>query len=75
VLGTGGVSSGHVRLRQAQSEEALREGAFGVPTLVVVGHPGLPPGRRMFFGCDRFEQMAALLGKPWMGPCPPVARL
>jgi len=52
---------------------ALAAGAFGAPTLIVDSER-LPPGERLFFGSDRFEQMAALLGLRWEGPCPPEAR-
>jgi len=49
---------------------ALAAGAFGAPTLIVHSER-LPPDERLFFGSDRFEQMAALLGLRWEGPCPP----
>ena len=55
--------------------EALDAGAFGAPFMVV--QPGNSSssssdvGEEMvFFGSDRFEQMAFSLGLPWHGPNP-----
>ena len=58
-------------------EEAIELGAFGAP-FMVVSKPGLPEGVGgvdgdvpiVFFGSDRFEQMAFTLGLPWVGPDP-----
>ena len=54
------------------TEEVLALGAFGLP--VFVGNPddsesGGGKGE-MFFGSDRFEQLAAHYGLPWLGPVP-----
>ena len=43
-------------------------GAYGAPFIVVSG-PGLDEDM-VFFGSDRFEQMALAMGKPWYGPDP-----
>ncbi|KAL1475468.1 hypothetical protein MTO96_037272 [Rhipicephalus appendiculatus] len=44
-------------------------GAFGAPTIVahVAGKP------EVFFGSDRFEVMAHVMGKKWLGPKPAEA--
>ncbi|KAH6943553.1 hypothetical protein HPB50_024326 [Hyalomma asiaticum] len=44
-------------------------GAFGAPTIVahVAGKP------EVFFGSDRFELMAHVMGKKWLGPKPAEA--
>nr|XP_033781388.1 glutathione S-transferase kappa 1 isoform X2 [Geotrypetes seraphini] len=63
------ISSPEVKNRLRDStEEALNYGAFGMPAIVahVKGTPHL------FFGCDRFELLAHLLGEKWLGPLPPV---
>jgi glutathione S-transferase kappa 1 len=62
--------------------EALKHGAFGVPTIVFPVVQQAEPGsaaaaggsasvsKQMVFGSDRFHIMAQLLGKRWMGPRP-----
>lgn len=58
--------------------EAVTAGAFGSPTMLVYGpFDGSP---LLIFGSDRFEQLAFVLGKRWLGPSPsrieaPVSRL
>ncbi|XP_078507536.1 glutathione S-transferase kappa 1-like isoform X2 [Lissotriton helveticus] len=47
--------------------EALKYGSFGLPT--IVAHVDDKP--HMFFGSDRFELLADLLGEKWMGPVLP----
>jgi DSBA-like thioredoxin domain len=49
------------------TEEALRLGAFGTPFIVLSGE-GIPEDCRVFFGSDRLEHIAAVLGKQWRGP-------
>eukprot|EP00897_Mesotaenium_endlicherianum_P004638 jgi/Mesen1/4201/ME000219S03325 len=69
------------RLKEVTAE-AVRMGAYGVPTIVVTPgegggdgstttRGGFGPGESLlFFGSDRFEQMAFVLGKSWEGPIP-----
>lgn len=53
---------------------AVKKGMFGAPTIYV--SPSKKGAREMmFFGSDRFEQMAWALGKPWEGPNPPRSKL
>ncbi|XP_053548772.1 glutathione S-transferase kappa 1 [Bombina bombina] len=53
------------------TDEALKYGAFGMPTLVahIDGKP------HMYFGSDRFELIAHQLGEKWLGPVPQKSRL
>ncbi|RWS01726.1 Glutathione S-transferase kappa 1-like protein [Dinothrombium tinctorium] len=51
------------RLKQ-NTEEALREGAFGAPTILV--HKA--DTTHMLFGSDKIELLAFLLGEKYMGP-------
>lgn len=54
------------------TKQAVEEfGAFGAPTIVayVDGKP------HMFFGSDRFELLAHVMGKKWLGPKPAEAKL
>ncbi|KAJ3050624.1 hypothetical protein HK097_008390 [Rhizophlyctis rosea] len=47
------------------TKEALDQGAFGAPWIEVEQEDG----RKIYFwGSDRFEQMAMVLGKRWYGP-------
>uniref|UniRef100_A0A023FUN8 Glutathione S-transferase kappa n=1 Tax=Amblyomma parvum TaxID=251391 RepID=A0A023FUN8_AMBPA len=46
-------------------------GAFGAPT--IVAHVGGKP--EVFFGSDRFELLAHVMGKKWLGPQPSAAKL
>ena len=68
-------------LRQANTAEAIELGAFGVPWIVfpaealkeqraIQSVQTAKSGRVAFFGSDRFELIAFLLGKPWLGPNP-----
>ena len=47
--------------------DAVKNGATGAPYMVVKTPNNKP---MVFFGSDRFEQMAFTLGKPWHGPQP-----
>ncbi|XP_023233741.1 glutathione S-transferase kappa 1-like [Centruroides sculpturatus] len=51
------------RLREF-TEKALNYGGFGSP--IIVAHVNSKP--EMFFGSDRFELLAHVLGKKWDGP-------
>ncbi|XP_019628094.1 PREDICTED: glutathione S-transferase kappa 1-like [Branchiostoma belcheri] len=57
------------RLRQT-TQTALDHGAFGSPTIVahIDGKP------QMFFGSDRLELMAHMLGEKWHGPLTELAK-
>lgn len=55
---------------QENTELAVKKGMFGAPTFYVTVS-AKKPREMMFFGSDRFEQMAFVLGKPWEGPNPP----
>lgn len=60
-------------LLKANTAEAVERGVFGSPTMLVSGLPGGDGGdggEQLFFGSDRFEQLAFLAGKPWYGPNP-----
>jgi len=48
------------------TEEALDNGAFGAP--MIVAHLDGKP--EVFFGSDRFELIAHVLGEKWLGPVP-----
>jgi glutathione S-transferase kappa 1 len=50
------------KLKQ-NTDDAIKAGAFGAPTIIVT-HNGKD---EMFFGSDRFEHIAHLLGKEWCG--------
>lgn len=67
---------------RAQTQRAVELGGFGVPLIAIPTSAFVrtPPGsnnkaHQIWFGSDRFEQMAFFLGKTWMGPNPPTARL
>ncbi|KAG0219964.1 Glutathione S-transferase kappa 1 [Mortierella sp. GBA43] len=49
----------------ANTEKALEYGAFGAPTMVV--KTAGSDKEHLFFGSDRYELMANLLGKPYPG--------
>lgn len=55
------------KLRET-TEAACKYGAFGLPT--TVAH--VDGKTYMFFGSDRMELLAYLLGEKWMGPAPPT---
>ncbi|XP_015919897.1 glutathione S-transferase kappa 1 [Parasteatoda tepidariorum] len=48
------------------TDEALNYGAFGAP--MIVAHVNGTP--EVFFGSDRFELLASVLGEKWLGPAP-----
>lgn len=57
---------------------AVQRGAFGTPSLFVFKEGATSwndAPAYMFFGSDRFEQLAHLLGKPWNGPNPSWSKL
>ena len=54
-------------LLKATVAEAVGQGAYGAPTMVVTS-PG--KDKMAFFGSDRFEQLAFSLGLPYYGPDP-----
>jgi len=62
---------------QANTTEALAHGAFGVPTIVfpvpAASETGTKDGKAMLFGSDRFNVMAQLLNKTFVGPHPTAA--
>ncbi|KAG0557410.1 hypothetical protein M758_11G123400 [Ceratodon purpureus] len=64
------------RLKE-NTELAVTKGMFGAPTIYVSPVDKSKKGARemMFFGSDRFEQMAWAIGKPWEGPNPPRSKL
>lgn len=51
---------------KSTTQEALDNGSFGLPMMVchVDGKP------EMFFGSDRFEMIAHVIGEKWLGPQP-----
>ncbi|KAG9484917.1 hypothetical protein GDO78_008168 [Eleutherodactylus coqui] len=53
------------------TDKALEYGVFGMPSIVahINGRPEL------FFGSDRFELLAHMLGEKWLGPVPQKSRL
>ncbi|CAN8003032.1 unnamed protein product [Ixodes hexagonus] len=59
-------------LKKNTSDAVEVYGAFGAPTIVVHVADGKT---EVFFGSDRFEQMAYILGKQWCGPLPQGAKL
>jgi len=48
------------------TNRAIAAGAFGAP-IIIAHHQGQ---EQIFFGSDRFEQMAFVLGRKWNGPNP-----
>eukprot|EP00241_Pyramimonas_parkeae_P010410 CAMPEP_0114257050 /NCGR_PEP_ID=MMETSP0058-20121206/18507_1 /TAXON_ID=36894 /ORGANISM="Pyramimonas parkeae, CCMP726" /LENGTH=247 /DNA_ID=CAMNT_0001371713 /DNA_START=28 /DNA_END=771 /DNA_ORIENTATION=- len=71
---------------KANTERAIGLGAYGVPWIVIPASEFVmqesvqsknvvATGHVTFFGSDRFEQIAYLLGKPWLGPNITPARL
>jgi len=56
---------------QENTELAIEKGMFGAPTIYVTPvKNGQQAREMMFFGSDRFEQMAWAIGKVWEGPNP-----
>lgn len=55
-------------LLKASVSDAVSRGAYGAPTMIVSGVPGRD--EMIFFGSDRFEQLAFVCGLPWFGPDP-----
>ncbi|CAN0391667.1 unnamed protein product, partial [Phaeothamnion confervicola] len=49
------------------TDEAVARGAFGAPAIFVSKRIGEEKWHH-FFGSDRFEDIAALIGRPWLGP-------
>jgi glutathione S-transferase kappa 1 len=49
------------------TDEALSYGSFGTPTILIYKTDGQ---HQMFFGSDRFELIAHILGVQWQGPHP-----
>ena len=51
---------------RAATEEAVKQGAFGAPWMHLQGD-GIAAEDRFFFGADRLEQVACVLGERWLG--------
>ncbi|PKK30470.1 glutathione S-transferase kappa 1 isoform X2 [Columba livia] len=63
------ISSSAVKNRLKETtEEAIKYGAFGMPT--VVAHFNGEP--HLFFGSDRLELLGSIIGEKWQGPVPSV---
>ncbi|XP_065598339.1 glutathione S-transferase kappa 1 isoform X1 [Cyrtonyx montezumae] len=63
------ISSPAVKNRLKETtEEAIKYGAFGMPA--VVAHVNGKP--HLFFGSDRLELLASIIGEKWLGPVPSV---
>ncbi|NXI68521.1 GSTK1 transferase, partial [Anseranas semipalmata] len=61
------ISSPAVKNRLKETtEEAIKYGAFGMPA--VVAHFNGKP--HLFFGSDRLELLASVIGEKWLGPVP-----
>ncbi|NP_001185578.1 glutathione S-transferase kappa 1 [Gallus gallus] len=61
------ISSPAVKNRLKETtEEAVKYGAFGMPA--VVAHVNGKP--HLFFGSDRLELLASIIGEKWLGPVP-----
>jgi len=54
---------------------AVEKGAFGAPTMFIPSPNGQEKRDMMFFGSDRFEQMAFAISKPWAGHNPSMSKL
>ena len=54
------------RTLRSNTEEAIKLGAFGFPYIHLHGDD-IPEDCRFWFGTDRLEQVAHVLGKPWIG--------
>jgi glutathione S-transferase kappa 1 len=57
---------------KAVTDAAVSRGAYGAPWFSVgdAAEDGSVAKWHPFFGSDRFEQIAALIGQPWLGPDP-----
>ncbi|CAI5796742.1 glutathione S-transferase kappa 1 isoform X1 [Podarcis lilfordi] len=65
-------SSPEVKNRlKATTDEALKYGAFGLPSFVA--HINEEP--HLLFGSDRLELLGHLLGEKWLGPVPTPSKL
>ncbi|KGL75158.1 Glutathione S-transferase kappa 1, partial [Tinamus guttatus] len=61
------VSSPAVKNRlRATTDDAMKYGAFGMPA--IVAH--FNEEQHLFFGCDRIELLASIIGEKWLGPVP-----
>lgn len=69
---------------QEGTTEAIQAGAYGTPSIVVRAcqpeeQADLPKSwstePQLFFGSDRFEQLAFMFKKAWYGPCPSRSKL
>lgn len=66
------------RVLKENTDSSISRGLFGVPSFVIYADDvGAPSSTMNFvvFGSDRFEQIAFLLGKRWLGPCPAACKL
>ena len=56
-------------LLKTNTDEAVSLGCFGSPNFLIHStDAGNSKSKHLFFGSDRFEQMAFFLGKKWLGP-------
>ncbi|KAG0376162.1 Glutathione S-transferase kappa 1 [Mortierella sp. AD032] len=56
------------KIFKSYTDEAIAKGVFGAPTFLVRQAGAKEEGEEMlFFGSDRFEMMAAILGVPYAG--------
>jgi len=55
---------------KTNTNEAIAAGAFGAPAMMVELTSGQNQPPTLFFGSDRFEQLAFLAQKTWLGPNP-----
>ncbi|XP_013412026.1 glutathione S-transferase kappa 1-like [Lingula anatina] len=56
---------------KANTQEALDMGTFGAPTIIL--HKD--GEKHLFFGGDRFELMAHIMGEKWEGPLPELSKM
>lgn len=75
----GNLFSAFAQARQWTLQEnttlAVEKGAFGAPTMFIPSPNGQEKRDMMFFGSDRFEQMAFAISKPWAGHNPSMSKL
>ncbi|KAM4635907.1 glutathione S-transferase kappa 1 [Discoglossus pictus] len=68
----GAISQPEVKNKLKETtEEALKYGAFGMPTMVA----HIDGKSHLYFGSDRFEVLAHQLGEKWLGPVPNKPKL